>query len=207
MIIDKDSKENKVERDIKRSIILSKYINYWGIPEFRTIINREEDNTSIEVYYFPAVPDVKIVSRLATVGISDSTMKNNGQRVNYELMMILPPDFAGAELNDVQSYFFSIITSSLELKEEIYENFIFSETKTAPKEWKTKALLVDTPRWDAEELERFHVGMQYINLYIAIPIYINEYNLIKMTGIEAFMSLCDASEFSVIDMSRDSFVL
>jgi hypothetical protein len=200
------SEKGQVERDIKRSIILSKYIQYWGIPEYRTIANKEKDKFSIEIYYFPPAHDEDIVCRLATVGISDSILKNTGKKVSYELMMILPPDLGNAKPDEVVSYFLSIIVSSLNLNEEIRESFIFPETNISPKEWKTRALLIDTPRWESEELDRFQIGMQSINLYLIIPIHTNEYNLIKTNGIEAFDILCEAAELSVIGISRDSFV-
>jgi hypothetical protein len=212
VIIDKNlSEEWQLDRDIRRAIILSNYIKSWGIPEYRTkqkiTLNKEEDSCFVEVYTFPPLPDQNTVYRIATIGISDNFyQKSKDDTANYELMMALPANLGNASLDDILSYFVTIVTSTLASKNNIKEGFTLVEGTSAPKEWKLKSILLDTPVAESEELECFNIGLQSVNLYIALPIYKDECNLIRTNGIETFDNLCEASELSAIDLSRDSFL-
>ena len=203
------SEEWQLDRDIRRAIILSNYIENWGIPEYRTkqkITIKQEKSYLIEVYTFPPLPDRDTIYRVATIGISDNFYQNENGAAHYEIMMALPADLGGADIDAVLSYFLIIITSTLPYKHNIKEGFTLAEMISAPEEWKHKSILLDTPVSESQELEYFHIGSQSVNLYIALPIYQDECNLIRINGIEAFDDLCEASELSVIDLSRNSFI-
>ncbi len=204
------SKEWHLDRDIRRTIILYSYINNWGVPVYRTnekiIIKKQEESYLIEVYIFPPSPDKNNVFRFATIGISDNFYSNKNNAPCYELMMALPGNLGGEDLDDVLSYFLVVITSTLAYKHDIKEGFTLIETVSEPIKWKQNSILIDIPASESEELEHFQIGSQAVNLYIALPIYQDECNLIRSDGIEAFDDLCEASELSVIDLSRDSFL-
>ena len=60
-------RQNLVQ-DIRRTILLSQYMYFWGMPDFR-VISRKEDKT-IEIYSFPPIKDSEIY-RFAIVGVSN----------------------------------------------------------------------------------------------------------------------------------------
>ncbi len=79
------------------------------------------------------------------------------------------------------------------------------ETTLAPDGW-PKALLFDQPCGEPEELSCFHVGAQHVNLLWVVPIYGNEYDLIKEKGIECFDEAIQEIDLSVVDVRRKSCV-
>jgi Suppressor of fused protein (SUFU) len=187
-------------KDIRRSIILSKYIYYWGLPKYRLISNRGDK--TIEIYSFPPTTGTKIY-RFGTVGVS-SLAHINGDLVDYEFMLALPKSLGNSTEQEVFEFIMDMVACSLELNIPFQEGTMIPKTSLTPKEWKTRAILVDTPRAEAEDLETFMVGNQKISLYWLIPIYGDEYDFLLRNGLEIFDKLCEKSDFSLADINRPS---
>lgn len=71
------------EFDIRRTIILSKYMNNWGMPEYRNVTNK--GTHCVELYSFPE----ELFTRFATVGLSSGILPNS-DKCNSEIVMVLP---------------------------------------------------------------------------------------------------------------------
>jgi Suppressor of fused protein (SUFU) len=198
--------ERKLVQDIQRTIILFKYIKYWGMPDFRIISRKDEDE--IEIYSFPPINNSGI-HRFATIGVSEIyNLEQNLTNINdYEFVMILPRCLGGASDIEVMSFMMDIVAYFRELKIPLNEGTIIPETPLAPQTWKPRAILIDTPRGEAEELENHQVGSHVINLYWLVPVYKNEYDLIKERGLNEFDHLCEQSDLSPADVNRSSFIL
>jgi hypothetical protein len=162
-------------KDIRRSVILSKYIYYWGLPEYRSTSKR--GNETIEIYSFPPVCGTEI-HRFGTVGVSSSA-RINGDLLDYEFMLALPKLLGNATEQEVFEFMMDIVSYSLDLNTSFQEGITIPETPLAPKEWKTRAILVDTPRAEAEDLENFMIGNQKVSLYWLVPIYGEEFVIKK----------------------------
>ena len=196
-----DSAERKLIQDIRRTILLSQYMRYWGMPEFRTI-SRKGDK-EIEIYSFPPFKNSEI-HRFATVGVSDLHYLDN-KTVNHEFMMVLPRDLGDSSVEEVTFFMMDIVAYSVTENPNFQEGTTIPETLLAPKQWKPRAILVDTPRAEPKELSECHIGSQTVNLYWLVPIYKDEYELIMKKGLEDFDKLCDQADLSLADINRSSF--
>ena len=54
--------------DIYRTLVLGHYFRYWGMPEYRRVVHRD-DGSRIELYSFP-VTERKPMFHVATVGLA-----------------------------------------------------------------------------------------------------------------------------------------
>lgn len=189
----------ELEFDIKRSIILSKYMNYWGMPETRKVMTRE--NERVELYVFPG-EDLDQITRIATIGLSSCNFKD-GRSCSSELLLVIPFDVAEDNFESISNYIFDICAYILcTLERNVNSEDLVPENDLAPTGW-PKALLFDEPRGEPEDLECIHIGIQHINLRWVIPIFGSEYNLIKSSGIESFDNAVDEMELSLVETRRE----
>jgi hypothetical protein len=197
--------------DIRRSIILSAYMQYWGSPLSRVTMSFAGER--VELYYF-AGEDVDQVSRIATIGLSACYL-DSGKRCDAELLLVVASSEADGHLSDIECYLQSIIQYLLHpatmllaspIQAVSSESMIASsELENRPVSW-PEALLLDLPGGEPEELQRFYVGTQAVNLYWALPIFDDEYQLIAKQGIDAFDQAVDARGINLVDVRRVSCV-
>ena len=197
-----ESDAAKLVFDIRRTFILGSYIRHWGMPAHRWI-SRHEDH-AIEVYSFPPRAD-EVVHRFATIGVS-GVSREDGNPATDEFCMILPPDLRGASDQEVVSFMLDIAIHCYRKDVRCDVGSTIPETPLMPANWKPKALLLDEPRGEPEELAQIPIGDQRVELLWLVPIYADEYELIKTKGIDAFDLLDAQSEWSVADPGRPSFV-
>jgi hypothetical protein len=76
------------------------------------------------------------------------------------------------------------------------------ESKWVPAEWSIRAMLVDEPTGEPEELADTHVGPQHVQLWWLVPIHGAEYKLINEQGLDAFYELNEAAALSLADVRR-----
>ncbi len=188
-----------LEFDIRRSIILSNYIKYWGMPEFRRIMSKDEEK--VELYTFPG----ELIQRYATVGLSASTMLN-GTQCNTELFLAVPTYILDEQSETIENYIFDISSYLLQtLGRNAKAETLVPESPLAPAGW-PKALLFDEPSGEPEELSCFNIGLQNVSLLWVVPIHGAEYDLIKAKGIERFDEAIRTIDLSVVDVRRQSCV-
>ena len=195
-------KRQVLVRDIKRAVLLSTYMQHWGMPESRTISSK--GNEKIEIYSFPPM-NKSSLHRFATIGVSEAKQAD-GMSAYYDFMMVLPRLLGDSSEEEVVSFMMDAVAYSLNQRESLQEGMTIPETSLAPKNWKPKALLIDTPRAESEELSEYHIGGKIITLYWLVPIHKDEYELILNQGIDSFDYLCEQSELSLAEINRKSFV-
>lgn len=191
--------------DIRRTIMLSAYMKYWGSPEYRQTITRESER--VELYSFPG-PESSKITRFSTVGLSSDQAEGSRKKnhTDVELLMVLPKDVASEQERQISNYLFDIVAYVLnQFEENPMVGTTIPETPLAPLGW-PKAILFDEPRGEPEELGFFHVGSQHVDLLWLVPIYGSEYQLIKKNGLERFDRLVDESNISLVDIGRPSLV-
>jgi len=193
----------KFNFDLRRTLILSGYMNEWGVPKGRVVIRRQ-NGPPIEAYSFTGGRDSK-VARFATVGVS-AQKKSENKRVNHELLFVLPSDLGGSSESEVFSYLLDISVYVLKDEVDFGIETLIPESPLAPEKWKQKAVLIDEARGESESFESMHVGVQCVSLLWLVPIYKNEYQQIREHGIESFDHYCKQSSFSLVDTSRPSVV-
>jgi hypothetical protein len=199
------SKKDSVDEftfDLRRTLLLSSYIEEWGMPKTR-VTTQKEGEFPIEAYLFPGEGGQKI-TRISTIGLS--AQKKVGKPVNYELLFVLPNDLGGARRDEVFNYLLDISVYSLRNDVSFGCETLIAESALAPKGWSVKAILVDEARGESEEFESMHVGAQHVALLWLVPIYRNEYYEIREHGIDSFDRYCQKSSFSLVDVSRPSVV-
>jgi len=200
----------KLNLDIRRTILLGADIRHWGLPEFRIVSSNEfrvadaNKVNVVEVYSFPPRPGEK-VHRIATVGMSGAE-REDGSKTDYELFMTLPADLGGATFAQVAAFLMELFVYSLQRDVPIEAGQTIPELQSVPASWKPRALLLDEARGEPEELGHLHVGRSAVGLLWVIPIYVEEYDLIQKEGVEAFDALDDKSEWSLADVNRPSLV-
>ena len=187
--------------DVLRTVILDTYIRCWGVPEQRVQSRKGEE--TIEVYFFRK--DSAGVRRVSTVGLSTILRKSAGHH-GFELFMVLPNDFGGASVTEVSNFLLDVAVYSLRDDVHIDVGATIPETPLMPKSWNAKALLLDEPRGEREELESIPIGQENVRPLWLIPIYEAELRLIEKQGIAEFDKRVDASEWSLADPNRPATV-
>lgn len=189
--------------DIRRSILLGKYIDQWGLPLKRTISTKEGNFQGVEVYEFPPKNDG--VYRFVTIGLSCQTL-DSGVVANWEFLFCLPDSLGSANSSLVVNYLLDIMGYSLRAEVDMKVGVLIPVSSLAPDCWSTKAILVDEARGEAKEMSSHCIGNQNIELLWLIPITSSEYELIKNKGIEEFDQLEAKCGVSLLDVNRDGIV-
>lgn len=196
-------KENQLSFDIRRSILLSSYIKYWGQPSNRIISLKENSSFGVEIYEFP--PNKDSIFRFSTIGLSAQKV-NNKDFSNWEFLFCLPEDIGRNDNSVTKNYLLDIMAYSLRSDVKIQIGTTIPESNLAPKPWKTKAILIDEARGEPEEMSCFKIGHQEVNLFWLIPITEAERQYIKKYGVTMFDHLESKSKFSLLDVNRQSMV-
>ncbi len=94
--------------DIRRSIVLSKYIKHWGMPEFRQVMTKED--VRVELYIFPG-QEGEDVTRFSTIGLSSHPIEDNADQCDcaVELLMVLPKCIAYEQEEQIRDYLFDVV--------------------------------------------------------------------------------------------------
>jgi len=195
--------ERELSVDIHRAILLSQYIKNWGQPSQRTK-SRHRDNLSVvEVYEFPPCKDE--IYRIATIGISNQ-LNQNGKVIEFEFLLCLPESLGGVESIIVVYYLLDIMAYSLRSEVHLKIGATIPESVRAPKEWNTKAILFDEARGEPEDMSCLSIGQKTINLFWLVPLTESERKYIKDCGLKAFDNVVQESDWSLIDVNRESII-
>ncbi len=200
--MNKLSEEQCFDFDLYRTILLSKYVSNWGVPEYRTITQKEK-GLPVEIYSFPGGKDELLV-RYATVGIAKQ-FKEGGAPVKYEILMVLPKNLGGANDREVTNYIFDIMAYSLRDDVTFEVERTIPSNDMAPKAWRQRAILIDTPHAEHEDVQTIMINNIKIELRWVLPIYKEEADNILKHGIEWFGDREEDCEWSVVDLARDNF--
>lgn len=192
--------KDEFERDVRSALILGAYTRYWGIPDERVTSRR--GSAVVHVYSFPPQKETPL-HRFATVGVS-ALERDGGGAAGWEFVMILPASLAGASRSEVTSFILDVTAYSLRSDVRIARGNTIPETGPMPRSWQPRAVLMDEPTGEPEELSTFHVGIQHVNLLWLVPIYQDELKLIAEKGLSAFDGFCERAKWSLADPARPS---
>lgn len=198
MKMDSFTKNDKFAFDVRRSILLSAYMEQWGMPEYRVIMSKTESGVYIEMYLFP---DRGGVSRFVTIGLSNTVYKS-GQPAACEWMMALPSDLGGEKAERIFNYFADLIAHHIEIATDLSVPLVMGSSALAPDNWHAKALLLDELRGESDSLEELQVGSEVFPLLWAVPITEKEAAIILEKDIEDFDAIFEKSDYSIIDPCR-----
>ena len=192
-IFEKDNNQ-RFAFDIQRTIILSKYMNEWGQPEFRKIL-RTPNKSAIEIYYFPSAD----IHRFSTVGLSN-IIRKNGDVIDSEWMLAIYEK--NIDIDRIFSYISDLIAHFIENCIGNLTPRVLGESKLAPNHWTAKGILIDELRGESEELEEIEIGGRKIHVNWIAPLSGAEVQFILVHGIEEFDKRVDHSDQSIIDPTR-----
>jgi hypothetical protein len=169
------------------------------MPDFERTISKSDDR--VTVYSFSD----ENLRRFATVGAA-TVRKSDGRATNFELFMVLPVDLAGANLDAVASLLFDVFTYGLKDDVQLQAGYVIPPSPLVPPQWNTRALLIDEPVGEPEDIATIHIRATHIDVWWVVPIYESEFQFIRMRGAEAFYELADAAERSLADPRRPPLV-
>ena len=191
-------------QDVDQAMLLSRYIECWGVPELRVQLSKSPSLHAIEIYYFPAKhPDD--VNRFATAGLSQVSSLN-GPNIATEWMMVLPSGLGGVSVDRVLQYVCDLLANHIEKSRNHDVPRVMLGSTYAPEQWTCNAVLFDEPRGEPEALMELVVGEKKITLQWVIPITDAEALEIQQKGIEVFDAAEAKSEYSLIDVNRPSYI-
>lgn len=185
--------------EVQTSLILALYARAWGMPEFSRTMSKEAEQ--VTAYSFPQ----EALTRFATVGASG--LKKDQASADFELFMVLPNDLAGATFDEVTSMLFDVVAYGVRPDVRMVPGYAVPPSPLVPKSWNTRALLIDEPVGEPEDLATMHIGPKHIDLLWVVPIYKSEYHYIQQQGVERFYELADGSEWSLVDPTRPALAL
>lgn len=198
-----DEMQGEFAFDVRRAVVLGAYIRSWGMPDSRVVARKGHEK--VEVYSFPPREGTR-VHRFATIGVSAS-LRERGESVDcYELFMVLPESLTGLSVEAVSHVVLDVVAYSLGQGGIFRIGSTVPEVRTFPSHWLTRALLVDEPRGEAEDLSCTHLGAESIRLFWLVPLHQSEESLVRLEGVEAFDERFDASDWSLADPMRGSVV-
>ena len=194
-------KEKRLVQDIRRTIILGTYLNEWGMPNERILSAKDSD--LIEIYSFPPISGGNLW-RIASVGMSG--IKTESHTTNdFELLIVLENAYGQISFREIANFLMDIFAHSLRVSVKFEPEKTIPETHLMPSAIKPKAVLLDAPRAEIPNLEKFMIGNQEVKLLWVIPIFGNEQILIVEKGISVFDALQENSEYSLANVKRPSF--
>lgn len=171
------------------------------MPIYRKVASKE--NHRVEVYCF--APHDSIISRYVAVGISGCKCPD-GSSIDWESLMVAPKDYDGNAHDEVSKYILDIMAHSLAFGLRLEVGQALDESPVAPDSWRARGILIDDPRGEPEFLERINFEKQCIRLLWLVPIHKVEYESIVRSGLDEFDAADQASEWSLADPWRDSFI-
>lgn len=193
------SAERDFEFDIRRTLILSKYIKHWGQPRQRTISRNENLLAKIEVYEFIDVESM--IHRFVTIGLSSRSIVKNE---NSDLELLLPVFSADAISNEqvIVNYLLDIMAYCV--RNKVGVGTAIRLPNYCPNYWTTKAILFDEARAEDESFNDIWVGNQNITILWLVPINEKEYELIKLKGLESFDEFIDSNNVQLVEVTRSA---
>jgi hypothetical protein len=203
------SKNNQKKRcelrfDIYRSIVLGKYMPFWGMPEYRVQSLSVKQELPIEIYYFPEIHNKGII-RFATIGMA--LAKSPDERdIGHEWFLVLASDLSEQMIDRVFEYMADLVANNIEVCKNRHPVRILDSSQLAPPEWTTKSVLIDEPRGEPDEMQMISIGTQEYDLQWIVPVTQQEAAYIHENGIERFDQIVEDTELSIIDTYRPSLV-
>jgi hypothetical protein len=162
------TKKDELVFDIWRSMTLAHVIGFWGMPEYRFITRHADHPFPIEVYVFPLVNGV---AKLCTIGLSIQGL-TEVSCFGKELILVLPaPEMVGRKMRRAVNYFLDIAAHYLAHRKNGHEDiFLIPENELSPSAWKTKSVLIDSPRGECEDFETVSFGKKTVVFKWIVPI-------------------------------------
>jgi hypothetical protein len=196
-----ENKEKTLVQDIRRTIILSRYINEWGMPEKRILSKKDDD--VIEFYSFPPTQK-NLVWRIASIGMSgiSQTISIN----SFEFLFVIDKDIKDVFFEDICNFLMDLFAHSLRVDISFEPEKTIPETQLMPSSVFPKAILLDEPRGESQDMEKFIIGKQEVKLLWVIPIYGSEQQLIVKNGIDEFDKLQEKSKCSLSNIHRSPLI-
>ncbi len=179
--------------DAARRGILSLFTKQWGAPEVQRTTSRNDE--IVDVYGFRD-RNAPALFRAVTVGAS-LVKRDDGEPASFELLMVLPPDLGGATFTEVSSFMLDVFALGLERDVALSVGYRIAPTPLVPAAWPTRAILLDEPAGEPEELATFHVQGAHADLLWIVPIHESEYQGIEQHGLDWFYDLEEQSEWSL----------
>ena len=202
---DDDSKKRReLLFDIYRSIVLGKYMPFWGMPEYRVQSSSEKQEFPIEIYYFPELRNEGIV-RFSTIGMA-LAKGSDSKEIGHEWFLALASDQSEQMIDRIFEYMADLVANNIEVCKNRRPVRVLDSSQLAPSEWTTKSVLIDEPRGEPDEMQIISVGTREYDLQWIVPVTQQEATYIHKNGIDSFDQLVEDTEFSVIDTYRSSFV-
>jgi Suppressor of fused protein (SUFU) len=191
--------ESAVAFDVRRSMLLSRFILAWGQPMYRRVVSRTI-NEKFEIWFFPDQCKGGVV-RFVTVGAS-ALKTHLGVRHTLEYLLTLTPNLGGATDDAVCSHLADIVVhgTTVALSDELPK--VFDVKIGLPPQWRQTALLIDEPLGEPEALESLSVGEDVVSLAWVVPLFDSEYKFILKNGVDAFDDIYNASGVSFVDATR-----
>lgn len=196
--MDPDS-DREFTYDVRRSVLLGRFIQQWGMPSVRRRFTRTKPDDLVEVYWFPEDSEGKI-ARVVTVGASAGNAKAGMS--SCEFLLVLPYDLGGAAFSDVAGFLMDFVLYSRQSDVLLREGYATPDSELVPNAWPMKSIVVSTPRGEPEEMESFHVGTHHVNLWWLIPMYRSESDFVLRHGLAAFDSATSESDVSLVETRR-----
>jgi hypothetical protein len=184
--------------DAARRGILSLFTEHWGPPEVQRTTSRNDETVTVYGFRDRSAPGLY---RVVTVGAS-LVKRDDGELASFELFMVLPPDLGGATFTEVSSFVLDVFALGLERDVELSVGYRIAPTALMPAAWPARAILLDEPAGEPEELATFHVEGAHADLLWIVPIYESEYQGIDQHGLDWFYDLEEQSEWSLADPHR-----
>jgi hypothetical protein len=191
--------EAAVAFDVRRSMLLGRFILAWGQPMHRRVVSRGI-NEKFEIWFFPDQYNSGVV-RFVTVGAS--TLKTHlGARHTLEYLLTLTPNLGGASDEAVCGHLADIVVhgTTTALSDELPK--VFDVKIGVPPQWRQTATLIDEPLGEPESLESLSIGEDVVSLAWVVPLFDSEYQFILKYGVDAFDDIYNASGVSFVDVAR-----
>ncbi|MDM5179250.1 suppressor of fused domain protein [Massilia sp. DJPM01] len=192
--------------DVYRTIVLGRYMQHWGMPEYRRVIRKSADQSFFEMYTFPSTDPMQPF-RIASVGLA-TQIKPDGEREGKEYFMVLPDDMGGAERDEVFNYVADIAVHLVNnVRRSCHLPRLLGPSPLAPASWGAKALLIAEATGESEEFNIVSIGDGFeMEIEWLIPLREAEYKFILEKGMDPFDDLVQESEQSLADVNREGLV-
>lgn len=188
--------ENALERDIARTVTLSRYMRAWGAPRHRTEF-ASGGSPIVEIYEFES----EKLRRYATIGLRQFDCLGAFES-RLELLMVLDAHDQKAAPPYGENFVFDVIGNLIHLSEPIGVPFVFGAVENGTRD--LPCALLDEARDEPEDLGCHAIGKIQVHLAWVVPIYQAEQRLIQRSGIERFDTLVEAHKVELVRISRPS---
>ena len=186
--------------DLRRSQLLAQYLPAWGLPIERQtyLITARGADIEVEFYLF-AGEDADQVSRFVSIGLSAAA------QCDFELLLVLPADLAERQSQQIFAFLHNQAQLSLLQWRQFESCYAATQMhyQNLPKGW-PEQLLFDRAFSEIEQVQKVFVGFQAVELAWLVPLHLDEMELIKTQGLEAFDRQLAAADLSLLEPLRPS---